>query len=119
METVLVGRFENETMIAAKESKIIRERCNKGIKEIKVAKPKKDKPTFKYERPTRLRIGDQPKVMDPYSKKNFYIGDGKKDDGVFAKRDLKKGQLVMYYSGLFWNETEQALYTMRSHNNLG
>ena len=40
METVLVGRFQNGEMTSAKSSKIIAERCNKGIKEIRVATPK-------------------------------------------------------------------------------
>ena len=39
METVLVGRFEDKQMIAAKPSKIIGERCHQGIKEIKVDVP--------------------------------------------------------------------------------
>ena len=34
METVLFGLFHNGTMIATKESKIIKERCNLGMKEI-------------------------------------------------------------------------------------
>ena len=38
METVLVGRFEGGSMEGARKSKIIAERCNKGIKEIIVAK---------------------------------------------------------------------------------
>ena len=110
MKTVLFGRFQNGEMISAKASKITAERCNKGIKEIRVATPKENEPSLKYSRPTRLRIGDQPRVMDPYTKKNFYIGNGKKDDGVFSKRDIKKGELVMYYSGLFWNKSVQALW---------
>ena len=117
METVLVGRFEKGQMISAKQSKIVSERCNRGIKEIRTAKPKDDKPSFKYQRPNRLRIGDQPRVMDPYTKKNFYIGNGAKDDGVFAKRNIDTGQLVMYYSGLIWNTTEQQLYTMDTYHN--
>ena len=117
METVLVGKFKNGTMIAAKSSKIIRERCHRGIKEIEIANPKENSIVYKYQRPTRLRIGDQPRVLDPYTKKNIYIGKGKKDDGVFAKRDIAKGELVVYYSGLFWNTTEQALYTMNTYHN--
>ena len=110
METVLVGRFENGTMIAAKLSKIIGERCHRGIKEIKVAKPKSWGPIFKYSRPTPTSIGDQPKVMDPFTKKNIYIHDGKMDDGVFAKKNLIEGDIVMYYSGLMWNNTEVPLF---------
>ena len=71
MKTALVGRFENGQMISAKASKIIAERCNKGIKEIRLDAPRKDVPSLKYSRPDRLRIGDQPRVMDPYTKKNL------------------------------------------------
>ena len=117
METILIGQFEKGVMIAAKPSKILKERCHKGIKEIKVAKPKKDAPTYTYDRPNRLRIGDQPRVMDVLDKKNTYIGSGKKDDGVFAKKDIRKGDVIMYYSGLLWNMTEQALYTRDTYNN--
>ena len=117
METVLVGQFERGQMVAAKQSKIVSERCNRGIKEIRIAKPKDDTPYFKYQRPDCLRIGDQPRVMDPYTKKNIYIGGGKKDDGVFAKRNIAKGELVMYYSGLICNTTEHALYTMNTYQN--
>ena len=117
METALVGRFANGVIIKARPTKILKERCHKGVKEIKVAKPKKDAPTFTYHRPDRLRIGDQPKVMDPLDKKNTYIGQGKKDDGVFAKKDIKKGDVIMYYSGLLWNITDQALYTRDTYKN--
>ena len=117
METVLVGKFLNGTMIAAKTSKIARERCNRGIKEIQISKPNDNSLTYRYQRPTRVNIGDQPGAMDPYTKKNIYIGDGQKDDGVFAKRNIEKGELVLYYSGLFVNTTEQALYTRYTYHN--
>ena len=117
METALIGRFENGVMRRARPTKIMKERCKDGIKEIKVAKPKKNAPTYTYNRPNRLRIGDQPTIMDHLDKKNTYIGQGKKDDGVFAKKDFKKGDVIMYYSGLFWNITEQALYTRDLYRN--
>ena len=117
MKTVFVGRFENGIMISAKSSKIIRERCHKGIKEIKVANPKENSVSYRFLRPTRVRISDQPKVMDPYEKINVYIGNGRKDDGVFAKRDIAEGELVLYYSGLIWNTTEQSLFTMHTFQN--
>ena len=43
-------------MIAAKPTNIIAERCKNGVKELKFAKPKKNAPTFKYQRPTHLRF---------------------------------------------------------------
>ena len=117
MVTVLIGSFENGTMIAAKSSKIVEERCHNGVKEIKIAKPKENSITYKYQRPTRVRIGDQPRAMDPYTKKNIFIGNGLKEDGVFAKRDIAEGELIAYYSGLFVNTSEQALFTLRTYQN--
>ena len=32
------------------------------------------------------------------------------DDGLFAKRDIKKGELVAYYNGLLFNQTENELW---------
>ena len=117
MKTALVGRYYRGQMISAKPSKIIRERCRNGLKEIKVAIPKDDAPLFRYSRPDRLRIGDQPKVMDPFTKRNVFIGDGVMNDGVFAKRDISKGEVILYFSGLFWNETDQALFTRDIYHN--
>ena len=109
METVLIGHFENQKMIAAKPSKIIAERCNRGIKEIKISKPKPNAPTLKYERPNSISLGNQPKVMDPLDQGNIYIkvigktGDGGLSDGVFAKKNFTEGDIIAYYSGLLWN----------------
>ena len=111
METIFVGRFVNETMISAKPSKVIAERCNQGMKEIQIAKPKPNTPTFRYSRPTRIRIGDQPAIMDPYERKNIYVSDGEEGDGVFARKNISKGEVIMYYSGLRWNKTQIALWT--------
>ena len=99
-------------MTAAKESTVIAERCHNGIKEIKIAKVKINSPTFKYERPTQVRFGDQPLEMDPYERKMMYIGDGIKDDGVFAKKDIKRAELIMYYSGLLRTSDEEELMAL-------
>ena len=111
MKTVLFGEFENATMIAAKESKVIAERCHQGMKEIRLAKPKINAPTYKYNRPTRTRIADQPTLMDPYTRKNIYISEGKEGDGVFARRNISQGEVIMYYSGLRWNKTEMPFWS--------
>ena len=54
-ETALLGKFQDGVMIAAKPTNIIAERCKNGVKELKFAKPKKNAPIFKYQRPTHLR----------------------------------------------------------------
>ena len=107
METVLIGRFKNNAMIAASPSRIIAERCHKGIKEIRVAKPKYDAPIVKYDRPNWIRIGDQPTIMDPFERKNTFIQDGKGHDGVFAKKNIFKGDIIAYYSGTIEKASER------------
>ena len=111
MENVLVGRFENGKMKAAKKSRIIAERCHMGIKEIRIAKPKKSSSVLKYQGMSTVRIGDQPTVMDPFELKNVYIQTGPFGDGVFAKKNFSEGDLVMYYSGLLHNKTEGPFFT--------
>ena len=111
METVLVGKFQNGIMLQASPAKIVAERCNDGIKEIILSKPKPNTTTFKYNRATRLYIGHQPTEMDPYEKKNVYIKELKwGGDSLFAKRDIEKNDLVSYYGGILWNETELRLF---------
>lgn len=112
METALVGQFKNDSMVAAKPAKVIAERCNQGIKEIKVALPTSARtPILKYVRPNHIRIGDQPTIMDPFERKYVFIADGKKEDGVFAKKYINKGDIIMYYSGIILNQTEVPLWS--------
>ena len=90
-------------MIAAKPTKILAERCKNGIKELKFAKPKENAPTFKYERPTHIKPGDQPNVPDPFESRRIYIDRGVMHDGIFAKKDIQNGELICYYSGTLHN----------------
>ena len=65
MRTALVGKFDKGIMIQAHPAKVVAERCKNGMKEIKISQISEKTSTFKYSRPTRLRIGDQPQKMDP------------------------------------------------------
>ena len=100
METALVGKFKNGRMITTKESRVIRERCNHGMKEIEIMNPRKDSPIYRYTVLSPTDIGDQPTLMDPYERKNVYIDKGIKDDGLFARKPIDKHDLVVYYSGM-------------------
>ena len=112
MKTLLIGKFENGIMIRGRPAKIKAERCNDGLKEIKISKVKTGAPTFKYSRPSRVNFGDKPTVMDPYENQMVFVNTTKwGDDGLFAKRDIKKGELVAYYSGLVFNRTEMEILT--------
>ena len=109
-ETVLLGNFQNGVMIAAKPTKILAERCKNGIKELKFAQPKENAPTFIYEKPTHLRPGDQPTVADPFESKRIYIGKGVMQDGLFAKKDIRNGELICYLSGTLHNENKMPIF---------
>ena len=100
METVLLGTFKNGTMLSTKESKIVKERCNLGTKELRIDIPNADSPSFQYKARSMTEIGDQPTLRDPYERKKIYIDFGVKDDGVFARKDIEKDDLIAYYSGL-------------------
>ena len=97
-------------MIAAKPTKIIAERCQNGIKDLKFAKPKKSAPTLKYQRPNHLKPGDQPTICDPLERKNIYIGPGVKQDGVFARRDIRQGELICYLAGTIFNMKDNPIF---------
>ena len=101
MKTVLHGYFEDGVMREAKATSIIAERCNRGIKEIKVAEPARDGPIYNFHKINAIRINDKPTLMDPYERKTVYIQDSPvaTGEGAFAKRDIKSGELVCYYSG--------------------
>ena len=87
MKTVLHGYFA--------------ERCNRGIKEIRVAEVARDGPIYNFHKINAIRINDKPTLMDPYERKTVYIQDSPvaTGDGAFAKRDIKSGELVCYYTG--------------------
>ena len=111
MRTVLVGQFKDGIMTEGRPAKIIAERCNDGIKEIKVSMPTYDAPTFKYGRTTRIDIGDQPTVMDPFESTYVYVNETEwAGEGLFAKKNIEANEIVSYYSGIFWNDTEMELW---------
>ena len=100
METVLIGSFRNGTMVSSKESRIGKERCINGLKEIEIDIPDKHSPSFQYKERSRIEIGDQPTLRDPYERKKVYIDQGVKDDGIFARKDIEQDDLIAYYSGI-------------------
>ena len=102
MKTVLTGKFEDGVLKEGRQSKIIAERCNDGIKEIRISKPRFKSPIFSFKRNTRLRIY-QPTIMDPLEKNFVYVGSTENSgDGLFARKNIERNQLVSYYSGSIW-----------------
>ena len=46
MKTAIVGDFVNGFMVRGRETKVVAERCMEKMKEIKIAKPKKNGDNF-------------------------------------------------------------------------
>lgn len=85
--------------MSARPTNIVAERCKGGVKQVKFAKAKANAPLLKYQRPNFLRPGDQPQACDPFERKNVHIGKGVKQDGIFARKNIRMGELICYYSG--------------------
>ena len=112
MKTVYIGKFKDGEMISAKPSKIIKERCHLGIKEIKVAEPKNASPIMKFKRPNWLRFGDNPKISDPFEQNHVFVKTTKfMGDGLFARKNITAGNVVAYYSGLLLNPKQTPIIT--------
>ena len=96
--------------MSAKPTKIVAERCKNGIKHLKFAKPAKDAPVLKYQRPDFIRPGDQPQVADPFERKVIYIAKGVYQDGVFARKDIRIGELIAYYAGMMFDTKKHPIF---------
>ena len=68
LRTALVGEFNANAMVAARETRVVAERCRRGMKEVKVARPKPDAPLYTYFRPTEIRYA---KGLIHYRDTNF------------------------------------------------
>ena len=100
MLNVLRGKFKDGVMIETTHRKIIAERCNDGLKEIRTSRAKSKSPVFSFERNTRFRV-HSPTVMDPYEKNMVYINTTElSGDGLFARRDIEPDEIVSYYGGV-------------------
>ena len=106
MKTVLVGKFQNGIMLEGKASKIIAERCNNGMKEIRVATSKFNTPVHMFKRNTRLRIYNST-IIDPFEKQMVYVKNtALSGEGLFVKKDIVAYEIVAYYSGTVWTPEE-------------
>ena len=125
METVLLGRFENRLMRNAQESAVIEVDCDvNGMLYVSKYKNRDfSSPKFFYEPPTNISFGGGPKhVYDPYEKKLLEVKkckDTKVGEGVFTKRDIKKGVIVASYTGFIYgkNNGERLIYLKSCEKN--
>ena len=64
-----------------------------------ISRPRSDAAWLKFQRPNFVRPGDQPNVADPYERTVIYIAKGIRDEGIFARKRIRQGDLIAYYAG--------------------
>ena len=101
--TGLRGSFVHGVLHNATAVDVVAERCNNGVKELKIVHAKHNKDIIWEKEDTNLSfIGKNRKVMDPYERKSVYVGKSTKpkaNEGLFARRTFLPGDIVSYYGG--------------------
>ena len=82
---------------------VVAERCNNGVKELKL-EPSKHNSDVKWENTgsTLYQYGKNPRVLDPQERKSVYVGqstNARANEGLFARKYFKAGDIVSYYGG--------------------
>ena len=78
-------------MFIGQAAKVLKVRCQNGIKEVQLGETDPKDPTFKYDPPTNVSFGNLPLVRDPMEDLLVKTGPSKlyqAGDGVFAARDI-------------------------------
>ena len=128
METVLLGRFEDRLMKDAQESKVVNIECNQNgmIYVNQYATPDPSASHFYYEPASNSSYGGTtsvPGTLDPYERKWLEvrkIDEDKIEEGVFAKKDIKKHIFITSYTGFTYGKSngQHAIYESNCTNNV-
>ena len=101
--TGLRGYFKDGVLVAATAVDIVAERCNAGVKELRIEAAQYDSEVVWEKDETSLRyIGKNRKVMDAYERKSVYVKKSTNPvafEGLFARRNFLPGDIVSYYGG--------------------
>ena len=111
METALVGKFENRLMKDAQEAKVLGVKCDENgilyVNQYSTLDP--SSPHYYYEPASNISFGaGPPGVLDPYERKWLEVKPASNPEmgqGVFTKRDLKKGMLFTAYVGFVYGRS--------------
>lgn len=112
MKTALVGRFKANTMIEAFATEVIANRCRRDLMEVEFAKPKDDSQPYWFEELGGLRFSGPATLIDPYERTTVYVKSVPgKGEGLFARRDIAKDEVISYYAGMAFNVTARPIFT--------
>ena len=114
METAFVGRFDNRIMIDAKHAKVSRVDCDENGLPYVSEFIKESSEKFYYDPPNNISFGADPEyVPDPYENTMLSLRPSNipnSGEGVFIKKDVKKGMVLALYTGFRYDEEQQKLY---------
>ena len=101
--TGLRGTFEEGVMRYATAVDVVAERCNNGVKELKLEHSKHNSDViWENTGNTLYQYGKNPRVMDPQERKSVYVGQStnpRANQGLFARKFFEHGNIVSYYGG--------------------
>ena len=112
--TGLHGKFVDGEIQEARAVDIVAERCQEGIKEIKLKNSTRDDTVWRVADSQSL-MRSFAKTMEPHERKSVYIGKSRVDvdgdskvtgEGIFARRLFLPGDLVTYFAGVKTTEEE-------------
>ena len=125
METAFLGKFEDLIMKDAQESAVLGVECDEnGLLYVnQYSKPEPSSPHFYYEPATNVSYGaGPPGVPDPYERKWLELRTAtnpKMGQGVFMKKDAKKGVFISIYHGLVYRRgIEYQIYLSHCGDNV-
>ena len=96
----LVGRFKNSHMESAQAANITRITCSNNVLKLEFSQPYG--PEFYFNPSTNETIGEMPLVPDPYEAITVKVdasGVPNAGLGLFAVRNIKKGEVLSFYNG--------------------
>ena len=106
----LVGRFKNNHMESAQASKITRITCSNNVLKVEFSQPYG--PKLHFNPSTNETIGEMPLVPDPYEEITVKVdtsGVPNSGNGLYAVRNIKKGEVFSFYNGLRYTDKEKTL----------
>ena len=104
-ETGLVGQFAKGELVVGRVCNIVGERCSEGVKQIEVKNIENDETVWEpsVSNLNRKHFEKYSKVMDPFEKKSVYVDKStilSAGEGLFARREMARGDLISYFSGI-------------------
>lgn len=96
----IVGKYRQNYLKFGQAAFVTKERCRNGIKEVEFSQPTGD--IFSYKPPDNKSYGNKPTVPDPYETLSVYVKESSvasSGEGLFASRDIPRGDMVALYNG--------------------